>query len=151
MTPPRRLTAALAALSLVLTFAAALWLALRAPAAAVGTTPTAPPSAGPTLISVDTAVAQAIAAAQAGGPYTRLDGAPTEIRAQLDPAGQPRWIVVLRGRVIETIPAAAGVVPEREEILHQLRIVVDAQTAEAIEIQAQPDIQQFPPRPFGCV
>jgi hypothetical protein len=94
-------------------------------------------AAGPTLISVDTAVAQAIAAAQAGGPYTRLDGAPTEIRAGLEQAGQPRWIVVLRGRVMETVPASAdGSVPEREVIVHQLRIVVDAQTAEAIEVKA---------------
>ncbi len=101
--------------------------------------PTATPSARPILISADTAVAQAIAAAQAGGPYTRLDGAPTEIRAQLDQTGQPRWIVVLRGRVVETVPASAGGdVPEREEILHQLMIVVDAQTSEASELRAFP-------------
>ena len=121
----------------VMTLALAACDAQTPPATAVTQSPAATPSAGPTLISADTAVAQAIAAAQAGGPYTRLDGAPTEIRAGLDQTSPPRWIVVLRGRVVETVPASAGGdVPEREEILHQLVITVDAQTAEVIELKA---------------
>ncbi len=123
----------------VMTLALAACDAQTPPTPALTQSQAATLSAGPTIISANTAVAQAIAAAQAGGPYTRLDGAPTEIRAGLEQTNQPHWIVVLRGRVIETVPASAdGTVPEREVILHQLMIVVDAQSAEAREVKAFP-------------
>jgi hypothetical protein len=42
-----------------------------------------------------------------------------------------------RGRARDTVPASAdGTVLEREVILHQLMVVVDAHSAEAIELKA---------------
>ena len=155
--PTRKRTVEITAAGLVLVLAVMLWLALRSPATpgAVAGHPLVPPTAAPTgLISADTAVAQAIKSLSAGGPYTRLDGAPTEIRAQLDPTGQPRWMVVLRGRIIVITPAAAGgSVPEREEIYHQMLLVLDAQTGEVISSEAFPpdaemDASAYPLRPL---
>lgn len=109
-------------------------------------------------IAAETAVARAVSAAQAGHPYLRLDGPPSEIRGRLDDETQ-RWEIVLAGRVIETVPAgASGTPPERQVIHERLHVFVHARSAEVAEIRLypaaeQPDVSGLPtldlPDPAG--
>ncbi len=116
-------------------------------------------------ISPDVAVAHALADAQDNGPFGGIVGKPTEIRGQVTTYGQAVervertpmepsqamvkrdktvWHILLRGRFVAHIEGAPPDIPPKDEVFHQMSIILDGTTGEVMESTFLPANLELP-------
>ena len=106
-------------------------------------------------VSAERRAAQvALTTARAGVPYLRLDGEPTEMRGSCTPSPGAVCTIVIFGHVLNTIPAAPGVAPERTEILPRWQFHIDGERFTVLDSSAYadgqaPDASGLPPITLG--
>jgi hypothetical protein len=126
--------------------------------ATIGRAQTAP-------ISPDVAVAHALAAAQDNGPSGGIVGKPTDIHGQVTTYGQAVqqvertpmepsqaivkrdtkvWHVLLRGNFVAHIEGAPPDIPPKDEVFHQMSIILDGTTGEVMESTFLPANLELP-------